>query len=92
MPGATLVGHQVVQMGHPSKKRLLAAAWMVKAFHREQFPLDGMMRLIQQGARHRHLGVCEDRIPARFLVLAPAPDALAVGHPRRGSDVVGKVP
>jgi hypothetical protein len=35
MLGATLVGHQVVQMGQPSKKRLLTASWVVKAFHHE---------------------------------------------------------
>jgi hypothetical protein len=35
IPGATLVGHQIVQTRQPSKKRLWAASWMVKAFHRE---------------------------------------------------------
>ena len=34
----------------------LTAAWRVKRFHREQFPLDGIMRLLQERAGHRHLG------------------------------------
>ena len=63
----------------------------MEAFHHEQLPVDGVMDLIEQGARHRHLGVCEDRIPARLLVLKPASDARAVGRPRRVGDVVGKV-
>jgi len=63
---------------------------MVKPFHGEQCPLDGMMGLIQQCARHRHLRVFESRIPASFLLLEPAPYALAVGRPRRGRNVVGK--
>ena len=91
MPGATLVGHQVVQMGQPAQKRLLAPCGVMQAFHGKQFPLDGIMRLIQECAGDRHLGVGEDRIPARLLVLKPASHALAVGRPRRVGDVVGKV-
>jgi DDE domain len=66
MLSASLVGHQVVQMGQPAQKRLLAPLGVMKAFHGKQFPLDSIMRLIQQGAGHRHLGVCEDRRPARL--------------------------
>jgi hypothetical protein len=62
----------------------------VKAFHREQFPLDGIMRLIQQGAGCRHLRVCEHRIPTGFLLSNPAPDALAVRRSRRGGNVSDK--
>ena len=91
MLGPTLIGHQVVQVGQPREKRLLAPFGMMEPFHREQFPLDGVMGLIQQGAGHRHLRVCEHRIPARLLVLKPAPHALAIGRPSRGGDVVGKV-
>ena len=65
--------------------------WVMKPFHGEQFPLDGIMRLIQKRAGHGHLGVCKDGIPAGFLVLKPAPHPRAVGGPRRGGDVVGKV-
>ena len=83
MLGATLIWDQIVQVGEPREKRLLAPFGMMEAFHREQFPLDGVMGLIQQGAGHGHLRVCEDRIPARLLLLEPAPDALAVGCPRR---------
>jgi hypothetical protein len=54
-------------MRQPRDERLLVAARMVKAFHREQFPFDGVMGLIQQGAGLRHLRVCEHGIPACFL-------------------------
>ena len=64
---------------------------MVKAFHREQFPLDGIMRLIQQRAGCRHLRVGEHRIPARLLLLEPAPDALAVGFRGAVCHAVGQV-
>ena len=91
MLGPTLIRDEVVQMGEPREKRLLAPTWMMEALHREQFPLDGVMGLIQQRAGHGHLGVCEDRIPARLLLLEPAPDTLAVGVPRAVCHVVGKV-
>jgi hypothetical protein len=64
---------------------------MVKPFHREQFPRDGVMGLIQQGTGHRHLRIFEHRIPAHFLLLNPAPHARAIGRPSRGGDVIGKV-
>jgi hypothetical protein len=44
--GPTLIRHQVIQVGHAREKRLLAATWVVKAFHREQFPLDGVVGLV----------------------------------------------
>jgi hypothetical protein len=40
---------------------------MVKPLHREQFPRDGVMGLMQPGARHRHLRVFEHRIPTTFF-------------------------
>src|SRR5262245_64689247 len=40
---APLVGHQVVQMGQPAQKRLLAPFGVMAAFHREQLPLAGVM-------------------------------------------------
>ena len=45
------------------------------------------MRLIEQGTGRRHLGICEDGIPAYLFVLEPAPDALPVGHPCCGGTV-----
>src|SRR5215831_15922719 len=81
MLSAPLVGHQVVQMGQPAQKRLLAPFGVMKAFHGKQSPLDGIMRLIQEGARGGHLRVGEDRIPASFFVLHPAPHSLAIRHP-----------
>jgi hypothetical protein len=44
--GATLIGYQVVQVREPREKRLLASTWMVKRFHHEQFPLDGVVGLV----------------------------------------------
>ena len=69
MLGATLIRDEVVQVGEPREKRLLAATGMMEPLHREQFPLDGVMGLIQQGAGCRHLGIFKHRIPAGFLVL-----------------------
>ena len=81
MLGPTLIGDQVVQVREPHQQRLLAPMGMMEPLHGEQFLLDGVMCLIEQGARGWHLRVFEDRIPARLLVLEPAPDAVAVGHP-----------
>src|SRR2546428_13067706 len=47
MLGAPLIRDQVVQMGQPAQKRLLAPFGVMAAFHREQLPLDGVMGLIQ---------------------------------------------
>ena len=91
MLGSTLIWDEVVQVGEPRQKRWLTSPGMMKPFHGEQLSLDGSKRLIQECAGHRHLGVCEHRIPARFLLLKPALDALAVHRPRRVGDVVGKV-
>src|SRR5262245_25258050 len=78
-------------MGEPAQKHLLAPFGMMEAFHHEQLPLESVMRLIQQGARHWHLRIFEHRILARFLVLEPAPDALTIGCSSRCRDVVDKV-
>ena len=91
MLGATLIRYQVVEVRQPGEKRLLASLRVVKAFHREQFPLDGVMRLIQQGAGGRHLRVFEHGIPACFLLPKPVPDACAVGFPGALCHAVGKV-
>jgi hypothetical protein len=61
MLGPTLIRHQVVQVGQPRQKRLLTTTGLVKPFHREQFPVDGVVGLNEQGAGHRHLGVFEHR-------------------------------
>ena len=78
-------------MGEPRKERLLAATGMMKPLHHEEFPLHGVMGLIQQRAGHRHLGVCKHRIPTRLLVLHPASHALAIDWSSSGGDVVHKV-
>jgi hypothetical protein len=87
MLGATLRRDEVVQVGEPGEKRLLAATWVMEPLHREQLPLDGVMRLLSERAGHRPLGGCKDRIPARFLVAQPAPYTCPVGGSRRGGDV-----
>jgi len=91
MLGSTLIRDEVIQVREPCEKRLLAPFRMMKPFHRKQFPLDGVMRLIEQGAGCWHLRVCKDRIPARFLLLKPASDPFAIGRPSRSGDGVGKV-
>jgi putative flippase GtrA len=87
---APLVGYEVVQMGEPAQKRLLAAFGMMEDLHHAQLPVDGVMGLIQHRARHRHLRILKDRIPARLLLLEPAPDAFPVGGSSRCRDVVDK--
>ena len=57
--GSTLIRHQIVQVREPGEKRLLTAPRMMKALHGKQFPLDGIVRLIQERAGPRHLGGCE---------------------------------
>src|SRR5437867_2324772 len=83
---------RLLSCGLPESEGSLLANGSHKPLHREQFPLDGVMRLIEQGTGRRHLGICEDGIPAYLFVLEPAPDALPVGHPCYGGNVVGKVP
>jgi hypothetical protein len=92
MLSSTLIGDEVREVRESYQKCLLAPFGMMEALHGEQFPLHSVMGLIQQGTAHRHLRVFEDRLPARFLVLKPAPDALPVGPPCRSRDVVGKAP
>src|SRR5215471_8169178 len=77
MLGSTLIGHQVIQVGEAREKGLLTAVWVMEALHHEQFPLDGVMGLIQQGAGDGHLRIFEDRIPARLLGLKPFAHACA---------------
>ena len=91
MLSPTLIGDQVIEVRQSCKKRLLAPARVMKPFHGEQLPLDGVMGLIQEGARGGHLRVFEHRIPAGFLRLKPASHALAIGRSRRVGDVVGEV-
>ena len=50
MPGSTLIGNQVIQVRQAGEKRRLTPTWMVEPFHHEQFPVDGVMGLIQYRA------------------------------------------
>jgi pyridoxal phosphate-dependent enzyme len=88
---APMVPYEVVQVGEPRQKYPLAPVGMMKGFHHEQLPVNGVMRLIQEGAGHRHPGVFQHRIPAGFLLVKPAPHPLAIGCSGRGSDVLDKV-
>ena len=88
--GAALIRYEVLQVRQPRAKRLLAPFGVMEAFHREPLPLDSVVGLISQGAGHRHLRICEHRIPARFLLLNPALHARAIGCPSRGGDMIGK--
>src|SRR5262249_6017689 len=87
----TLIRDQVVQVGEPCEKRLLTAPGMMEALHRKELPLEGVMRLIQQGAGYGHLWGCEDHIPAGFLLVKPAPRPLALSCSSRGAGGVVKV-
>jgi hypothetical protein len=44
--GSTLRRNEVVQVCQPREKRLVAATGMMEPFHREQFPLDGVVGLV----------------------------------------------
>src|SRR5262249_24949176 len=43
MLGPTLIRDEVVQVGEPGEKRLLASTRMMESLHREQFALDSIM-------------------------------------------------
>jgi hypothetical protein len=79
--GPTLSGDQGVQGREPHQKRLGAARRMRAPGPGAPVPLEGVLGLRAQGARGWPLRGFEDRLPARRLVLAPAPDAVAGGHP-----------
>ena len=68
----------------------LAPIRMMKVLHREEFPVDRIVGLIQRRAHRRYLRVFEHRIPARLFVLKPTPHALALILSHRGREVVGK--
>jgi hypothetical protein len=46
MLGSTLIRHEVVQMGEPAPKRLLAPFGMMEALHHEPLSVNGMMGLV----------------------------------------------
>jgi hypothetical protein len=63
---------------------------MVEPLHGEELAVDGVVGLIEHRAHRRHLGVCEDSIPARFFVLEPVAYAFAMVLSHRSGEVVGK--
>jgi hypothetical protein len=91
MLGAPLRRDQVVQMCEPRDQHLWAPSGVMAPFHREQLPVDGVRSLIPPRAGHRQTGGFEDRRPAGFRGLNPAPHPRAVGRPRRGGDMGGQV-
>ena len=44
--GSTLIRYQVVQVGEPRQKRLLAPVGMMKGFHHEQLLVKGVVGLV----------------------------------------------
>ena len=74
------------------QKHLLAATGMMEAFPHAQFPLDGVVGLIEEGAGHRHLRIGKHRIPARLLVLKPLAHTVASGLLGGVCAVVRKAP
>src|SRR6267378_715854 len=60
------------------EKRPLTPSGMVEAFHGEELTVDGVVRLVHHRAHRRHLRVFEYRIPARFFVLEPVANTLAM--------------
>ena len=46
MLGSTLIRDQVVEVCQSCEKRFLTAPWVMKPFHGEEFPLDGVVGLI----------------------------------------------
>ena len=91
MLSPTLIRDEIIEVRQPCQKRLLAPFRMMEALHGEEFPLEGVMRLIQHRAGYGHVRVGEDRIPARLLVLHPTPDTFPVGDPCAVGHVVNKV-
>ncbi len=89
--GSTLLWDQVVEVCEPRAKRLLAPVGMLEALHHEQLALKGVVRLIQEGARHRHPGGCKHRIPTGFLLVPPALHPRTIGCASRSGDVLDKV-
>jgi hypothetical protein len=90
--GPALVRDQVGEVYQPSQERLVAPVWMMEAFHRKQLPLNGVMGLIQEGARGGHLRVLEDRIPVHLLGLQPALHPCTIGGSSGMGDMVRKAP
>ena len=66
MLGATLIRNEVVEVCQPRQKCLLTATRMMESLHHEEFPVDGVVDLVQQRAAGRHLWVFEYRIPPGF--------------------------
>src|SRR6516162_7058935 len=46
LQGPTLIRDEVVQVGEPGEKRLLASTRMMEPLHREELPLNGVMGLV----------------------------------------------
>ena len=47
MLGPTLIWDEVVQVCQPCEKRFLTAPWVMEPFHGKEFPLDGVVGLIE---------------------------------------------
>ena len=78
-------------MRQAGEKRRLTPTRVMKSLHGEQLAVHGVVRLIQNRAHRRHLGVFEHRVPARFFGLEPVANALAMCFAHRRVDAIGKV-
>jgi hypothetical protein len=87
---STLIRDQVVQGRPPRQKRPLAPVGMMPGLHQAPLPGAGLRGLRAQGARPRPLRSGEHRLPARLLLLPPAPSPLPLGPPRPVGPVLGQ--
>lgn len=87
-PGASRVGPEGGPARPAWQNHLWAPGWRMAAFQHPPVPLDGMMGLIPERRGHRPTRGFAPRRPARFLVVAPWPHAVAVGRPRRAHEGV----
>ena len=90
MESATLKWYQIVQVSQPHEKSPLTPTGVMETFHHKQFPIEGIVGLVQYCAHRRHLRVGKHRIPARFLGLKPVAHALTVLFAHCRGEVLGE--
>jgi hypothetical protein len=89
--GPALIRDQVVQVRQAGEKRRLTPTGMVEALHGEECAVDGVVRLIENGAHRRHLRVGEHRRPAGVRGLEPLANARAMRFSHRRGDAISTV-
>jgi hypothetical protein len=53
---------------------------MMEAFHHKEFPIHGIVRLIQKRGGGRHLTIPKQRIPTSFLLANPGAYSFSIGN------------